>query len=206
MNTKTDALPFKIRIASPCSARWEDMGGDDRIRFCDHCRKNVYNFTSLTAPEVAALVEAKGGNLCARMHQRADGTMLTEDCPVGVARQWRRVKILVGGGAALILLTLGNLAAFGRDRGDASAGTRPGNRLMARIEDATYTVKGWLGLNPPPIMLGQTLQLPPTMGIIAAPTPVTPVTPPPAPAIKMGEVSMAPSSNSIPSATAPAKN
>src|SRR5581483_5095283 len=64
----TPRLPGKIRIASPCHARWEDMGGDERVRFCDHCGKNVYNLSALTAAQGAALIEAKEGRLCARFH------------------------------------------------------------------------------------------------------------------------------------------
>ena len=87
MNDTT--LPFNIRIASPCPARWEDMGGNDRVRFCDHCRKNVYNLAGMSPADAAALLEATKGRLCARIYQRADGKVLEEDCPVGVARQWR---------------------------------------------------------------------------------------------------------------------
>lgn len=29
-----------LRVASPCSASWYRMTGDDRVRFCDQCRKN----------------------------------------------------------------------------------------------------------------------------------------------------------------------
>src|SRR5262249_10788550 len=36
-----------VRIASPCHARWEDMVGNDRARFCGQCRKNVYNFSAM---------------------------------------------------------------------------------------------------------------------------------------------------------------
>src|SRR5579859_691193 len=113
------ALPFQLKIATPCPARWEDMGGDDRVRFCDHCRKNVYNLSAMSARDATALLEAKGGNLCARMFQRADGTILTEDCPVGVARYWRQLKALVAGCAATILVGCASAFAIsGRDGGN----------------------------------------------------------------------------------------
>src|SRR5579862_1949596 len=98
------ALPFQIKIAKPCPARWADMGGDDRVRFCDHCRKNVYNLSAMSASEATELLQSRGGDLCARIYQRADGTVLTEDCPVGVAGYWRRLKTLVASGLALILV------------------------------------------------------------------------------------------------------
>src|SRR5688572_20020017 len=33
----------QIRVASPCRARWDEMEGDERVRFCGHCQKNVYH-------------------------------------------------------------------------------------------------------------------------------------------------------------------
>ena len=62
------------------------MTGDDRSRFCTQCEKNVYQLSGMTAEDIATLVLEKEGALCARFYQRPDGTMLTADCPVGVAR------------------------------------------------------------------------------------------------------------------------
>jgi hypothetical protein len=70
------------RIASPCSASWDEMSGDDRVRHCPQCRLDVYNFSEMTEPEIRQLVKARTGRLCARFYQRADGTMLTRNCPV----------------------------------------------------------------------------------------------------------------------------
>ncbi len=88
MSSKLD----RLRIATPCHARWEDMMGDDRIRFCDQCQLNVYNFSDLSAGEIDSLIANKEGRLCARLYQRADGTLLTKDCPVGLAALRKRVS------------------------------------------------------------------------------------------------------------------
>lgn len=74
----------KIKIASPCRANWEQMAGDERVRHCADCDLDVYNFSAMTGPEVERLVRERDGRLCARFFQRADGTMLTQDCPVGL--------------------------------------------------------------------------------------------------------------------------
>ena len=110
-----------IRIASPCPARWENMEGDERARFCGECRKHVYDLSSMTATAAAELVRAKEGNLCARFYRRADGTILhAEDCPVGVAaRHWRRVKHCAGAAVSLVMLLLGvNKASAGDGSGN----------------------------------------------------------------------------------------
>src|SRR3974377_2446301 len=118
---KETSLPFQIRIATPCPARWEDMGGDDRVRFCDQCRKNVYNLSAMTAAEATALLQDKKGKLCARIYQRADGSILTEDCPVGIARQWRRVKTFAGAALGTVLFVVISATALARDSKNGSA-------------------------------------------------------------------------------------
>lgn len=93
----------QVSIASPCTANWEEMHGDDKMRFCDHCQKHVYNFASMTLEEGAALINAKEGLLCGRLSRRHDGTFIAKDCPVGLARKLeRRVRFALL--AAIVLL------------------------------------------------------------------------------------------------------
>ena len=33
----------RLHIPAPCPAGWENMTGDDQIRFCRQCNKQVYN-------------------------------------------------------------------------------------------------------------------------------------------------------------------
>jgi uncharacterized membrane protein len=86
------AMPTKIQIASPCSANWERMAGDDRVRHCPQCNLDVYNFSAMTSVEIDRIVSHREGRVCARFYQRADGTMLTQDCPVGVRAMLRRAS------------------------------------------------------------------------------------------------------------------
>jgi hypothetical protein len=66
------------------------MRGDDRVRFCDSCSKSVYNLSKLTMAEATALIRESEGRLCLRLYRRADGTVLTADCPVGLRHALRR--------------------------------------------------------------------------------------------------------------------
>lgn len=77
-----------IKIASPCSADWNEMYGNDRKRFCGDCKLNVYNLSDMTRAEAENLLMISEGRLCVRFFRRADGTVLTKNCPVG----WRAVK------------------------------------------------------------------------------------------------------------------
>ena len=77
-----------IHVASPCGANWDEMFGDDRKRHCADCKLNVYNLSNMTGREAENLLINSEGRLCVRFFRRADGTVLTKNCPVG----WQAVK------------------------------------------------------------------------------------------------------------------
>jgi hypothetical protein len=106
-------LLANLSVASPCPARWEDMVGDERSRFCGGCKKNVHNISALAAAEAEALLRANSGGLCVRYFQRADGTVMTQDCPDGVRRKKNRKLAVVAAGAfGLAATAFGSVAAF----------------------------------------------------------------------------------------------
>jgi hypothetical protein len=88
-----------IRIASPCKARWSEMDGDDRLRQCGACNKQVFDISSLTRDEAQALIVEHAGTLCGRYYQRADGTIMLADCTIGASQ--RRTRKLLAAGAAV---------------------------------------------------------------------------------------------------------
>lgn len=90
-----------IRVASPCHERWDAMTGDEQARHCGSCNKNVYNLSAMTREAAEALVREKEGKLCVRYYRRADGTILTADCSVGVRR--KRVQLVAAAGAVTAL-------------------------------------------------------------------------------------------------------
>ncbi len=77
-----------IRIASPCKADWNEMYGNDRKRFCAECKLNVYNLSDMSRDQAEGFLMASEGRVCVRYFRRADGTVLTRNCPVG----WRALK------------------------------------------------------------------------------------------------------------------
>ncbi len=93
----------RLKIASPCPVGWEQMKGDDRARFCDHCDLHVYNISELTTRQAVALIEKTEGRLCARLYRRTDGSVLTRDCPVGVRAIRKRVARIAGATATAVL-------------------------------------------------------------------------------------------------------
>ena len=63
-------LLSQIRIASPCHADWDEMTGDDHVRFCGHCEKNVYNLSALTSEQAFSLIRKRRDG-CARVSSNA---------------------------------------------------------------------------------------------------------------------------------------
>jgi hypothetical protein len=115
---------MKVKIASPCKADWNAMTGDERLRHCRMCKKNVYNFSGMTEAEIRSLLRQTEGEVCARIFKRADGTILTADCPVGIRATWRRR----GAAVAILVATLAWLAAIG-----LRPKHRRGERLMGAL-------------------------------------------------------------------------
>lgn len=87
----TDPLSH-VRIAAPCRADWARMRGNERVRFCGECSMNVYNLSNMSKKDAEALILSTEGRLCVRYYNRSDGTILTNNCPVGLQALKRRVS------------------------------------------------------------------------------------------------------------------
>lgn len=105
---KTQDQLANLRIAAPCQTFWESMAGDERVRYCKLCSLNVYNFAEMTREEVRELLARTEGRVCARLYRRADGTVLTRDCPTGLRALRRRASRV----AAALIAALFSLPAF----------------------------------------------------------------------------------------------
>ncbi len=110
----------RIRVATPCPVSWEEMTGDKRVRFCAECRLNVYNFAELTRTEAGDLLRTAEGRICGRLYRRADGTVITKDCPVGLRAVRRRVaRIATAAFAAMMSICTAVAGQKQSDRGKA---------------------------------------------------------------------------------------
>ena len=99
-----------IKIASPCSANWNEMIGDERRRFCGECKLNVYNLSGMSQTEAENLLLNSEGRLCVRFYKRADGTVLTKDCPVGWQAIRQRVSKMATAFASLFFTVLSGIS------------------------------------------------------------------------------------------------
>lgn len=143
------------------------MAGDDRSRHCEQCSLKVHNISGMTRPEAEAFLASTLGTnnattrrVCARFFRRADGTILTADCPVGLAALRAKARRTATRIAAAVGLT--SLVAWAAAHESANV---PFARVQPLTAAATY-LRG--GSNPFPA--GRMV-----MGDVAVPTPPQPV-------------------------------
>jgi hypothetical protein len=92
-----------VRVAAPCPADWDKMVGDERMRYCGQCSLHVYNLSGMTKREAEGLVANAEGRLCVRYYRRADGSILTRNCPVGLRAVKQRVSRIAGAALSAVL-------------------------------------------------------------------------------------------------------
>jgi len=108
--TKFDNPLNNLKIASPCSANWNEMIGNERSRHCGDCQLNVYNLSGMTRLEAENFLVNAEGRVCVRFFKRSDGTVLTKDCPVGWQAIKRRVSKMATAFASLIFAILSGIS------------------------------------------------------------------------------------------------
>ena len=141
-------MALQVRIASPCTEKWESMAGDERTRHCARCKLNVFNIKELTEVEVRALFLKAEGRVCGRVFRRPDGTVLTKDCPKGLAAVRRKALIGVTMAATLVLALVG-FRAKSCPTSSGSSGDGWFNREVgARFIDARETLRQTRTLGP----------------------------------------------------------
>ncbi|MBI4748613.1 MAG: ankyrin repeat domain-containing protein [Acidobacteria bacterium] len=62
----------RVQVKSPCTEDWNEMVGNDEVRFCSHCSKHVHNLSAMTRREAEELVLKSNGNLCIRYLRRPE--------------------------------------------------------------------------------------------------------------------------------------
>jgi hypothetical protein len=146
-----------IQVASPCTAAWDEMIGDDRVRHCGQCKLDVFNLSAMTREEAEALVAGRNGRLCVRYFQRTDGTILLKDCTVGVARKRKR-KLIAAGAAAL--LAGGGAAGYALTRTASATAAEPATTATCPAQQVQQ-VREVSHEAPPPMKPAPQVEAPP---------------------------------------------
>ena len=165
-----------IHVAKPCPADWEKMHGDARVRFCEECKLHVYNLSELTRPQAEKLVSEHEGRLCVRYYQRADGTVITQDCGGGVRRAMQRTRRLVTAVAAAMLCAMLSPFGFGSSFSKLLKTELDQPGPQEREVQGKMAVMGDVAAPPPPqppVLMGVVGPRPPATQPTTKPTPAT---------------------------------
>jgi hypothetical protein len=134
----------RVHVASPCDVPWADMTGDDRVRHCAQCDLDVFNLSDMTRDEAESFVRDRvgGERTCVQFYRRTDGTVMTRDCPIGIAAFRKRLGRVAAGCAAVVAGILGASALVGS--------LRP--KSTSRIRDLRpfTAIANWIHPPPPP--------------------------------------------------------
>lgn len=76
-----------IDVRTPCSESWEEMTGNQEVRFCSHCSKGVYDLSAITRAKAEKLVRDFGGRLCVRYVKDSRGKVVTAPPLTQIKRQ-----------------------------------------------------------------------------------------------------------------------
>ncbi len=135
-------LMKRAYVAAPCPVKWEDMKGDEKRRLCAQCDCYVLKATQMTDEEVTEAITraASGQRVCMQFYKRADGTILTKNCPVGVAamraRAGRFVRWAAGAVAVLFSSAIGAARADdGSFMDDPAGGTTTKQHWRGSVKD-----------------------------------------------------------------------
>lgn len=96
----------EVVVAAPCPVSWDSMIGDNRVRLCAGCSRNVYNISDMTNKEAEEFLLENGSTQCMQIYRRSDGKIMTDNCPRAL-RQLRdkcRFMIRIVSGVAASML------------------------------------------------------------------------------------------------------
>jgi len=95
---------------------WDDMAGNERVRFCSQCKLNVYDISAMTKSEAESFIANAEGRICAKLYRRADGSIMTRDCPVGLRAIRKRVSRATAAAFSALVSLFGGSATFAQQQ------------------------------------------------------------------------------------------
>lgn len=90
-------LRSQLEIKKPCTADWDQMVGNSRVRFCEHCQLAVNDLSFLTPKRVRRLIAKSKGRLCVRYVRDRNGNPLLAQVPGQLHKISRRVSRIAAG-------------------------------------------------------------------------------------------------------------
>lgn len=130
------SLLDNISIAAPFSVGWDNMSRTEKIRFCNQCSKNVYDISAMSESEAMKFLAAQETTPCLRLFRRTDGTIIFDNCPVGLRRVRNRVKRSMKFVSTILVTIISSVAAFAKDEVKSAS---PGIRFNWTLSENGHT-------------------------------------------------------------------
>ncbi len=99
----TSKILRRISIEKPCSASWDQMTGNDQVRFCGHCELSVTQVSKLSRAKAVKLVKQSKGRLCLRIERTPLGDIVTRPAVQKLYTISRRASRFAAGAFTAVL-------------------------------------------------------------------------------------------------------
>ncbi|MGH8047930.1 MAG: hypothetical protein ACREKL_11850, partial [Chthoniobacterales bacterium] len=80
------------RVENPCPTSWDEMNGDAKRRFCDHCQHHVHNLSEMNAAERSEILQSQG-RVCVTYTTDARGALITHASPHWLSMLLSRMRV-----------------------------------------------------------------------------------------------------------------
>lgn len=147
-----------LRVARPCSQKWDLMKGNDQKRYCEHCQLHVHNLSAMS-PRQIHLLSQKSGRRCVAYFQTKDGGIRLRSRFAFLGKSFSRTRRL----AASLLALLFPFSFI-------SCNSKPGGPETMTSPEITQQPASPA---PAPMPMGE--------AVLATPAPQTPPSPPAVP-------------------------
>ena len=135
----------RVTIPQPCNADWDQMIGNDQVRFCEHCSLHVTNLSIMTRQDALRFIAESRGRICIRYLERPSGGVLTQKMPEKLYRIGRRASRLAAG-AFTATLSLSSAVAQSQSTtnptGERVQSIEKSKDLNAVMDEFTANVSG----------------------------------------------------------------
>ncbi len=129
--------PPPLKVGTPCPKQWDDMTGDAKQRFCEHCQLHVHNLSAMSGRERGKFVAETKGRACIAYVTGPGETMIPDGFWTRLFRPLRSVRVAGLAVLATLLPFWFSSCAGRRDKGMSmgvparnSDASRPGGMLL----------------------------------------------------------------------------
>jgi hypothetical protein len=135
---QSDSILNRVCIAMPCNIGWDNMKGNDEVRLCGGCDKNVYNISAMSKKRAEEILSSPHLP-CLRISRDQNGKLITDDCHFffkPARKIWRTVLSLA---SSIIALISAMQPAQAQAQNESPKEKVPVDRTMVQTERVTIT-------------------------------------------------------------------